>query len=337
MTSIDPHIAAALLDSGIPTTRIASIVAVSSDHRNDVHLVSLRNPAVRVIVKLQTQQSGFQPVAHEADVLTLMRSHSGLPRLIAAGRTGRRSRPFLITEMLHGIALDSWLSRDEQGTEGQLGSYAAWLHAFSRSTAPLAALRLKATGFIGPWSISYHPDGIPLVDVGGGPDAGAAPYEVTNLHRVAVVHGSFDPKNILVANDATAHLSGVVDFEATRLGSPLIDIAGLALHFLLWRRVDLARAWTNAAATTWNWPLMARDTMPYLVAQHQRRLAAADADPAVRVASRRLTEDFVAWALSCADDTRQHPSGFDERSHYGAAAPLKRADTASGGLSRKPV
>ncbi|UXA17459.1 phosphotransferase family protein [Mycobacterium sp. SMC-4] len=284
----------ALAKAGISSTRIASIRAVPGRHRNDVWRIRLRAPTSHVVLKLQSPLTGFQSVAHEAKILDLLGRHTGVPALVAAGTVGLSGPPFLITEALGGTPLARWLSRNQHAAEGQLRSYAVWLHEFSRRTEPRRMLQKMAAEFTGPWAISYSPGAAPPVELDDGgvrPDASCA--TPSNVHRATLVHGSFDPNNILVADDGSASLDGVVDYEATRLGSPLIDIAGLALHLLMWGRSDLAHTWLNVTAVTWNWRSLAHDAIPYLCAQHERRRNAARGDSDVAVATQSLIDDFV--------------------------------------------
>lgn len=268
-----------------------SIQPVAGIHRNQVWRVRTADGATALMLKLQTTREGFPTVEHEADVLRHLRWLAGVPRLVAAGTVGRPKRPFLLTQAISGVPLAHWLRLDRPAAASQLANYAHWLRSFSLVDAPRAILREKACRFEGPWAMNYSPDVAPPVIIN---DASAGDRLAANHNHVAVVHGSFDPRNVLVADDATAQLTGVVDFEATRLGSPLIDIAGLALHFLMWRRADLASAWLTAASEAWQWPSLAIDAMPYLVAQHERRRAAAMVNTDVPIAPRRLISNLLA-------------------------------------------
>ena len=274
----------ALAAAGIST--VSLITRIPGAHRNRVWEVRAAGHPTALILKIQAHATGEQTVAHEADVLRRLQPLRGLPVFHFAGTAGVSDTPFLITRMVPGAPLASWLASSPASGAELFTELARWLQVFSQLTGATELLRSRAARYVGPWSPCYSPGAAPaVVDTEQATDAGR--------NRLALVHGSFDPRNILISDRIDV---AAVDLEATRLGSAFIDIASLALHLVMWQRVDLAVQWLTAASLAWSLPSLARDVLPYLLAQDERRNAARHLQPGISVADSHLLDELSDWA-----------------------------------------
>jgi len=194
--------------------------------------------------------------------------------LCGHGVVGAQARPFIATELIPGRRRQQALPSTKPHVERCLAELSAWLHRFARVQLARPNVHFLGERFSGPWSPWYAPGSAPpVVEQASSVTAGH------NKNRLGLVHGSFDPGNILLDWSNPRLLTGVIDFEASRLGSPLIDIAGLALHFLLGDRPDLATSWLATAAAEWGWPDLTAAVLPYLESHNERRKDAASTGP----------------------------------------------------------
>lgn len=240
------------------------------DSRNDVWIIELEGDQAPLALKVQAEDASVPTVVFEGRTLRQLQGHPGVPTLCNVGVVGAQARPFILTELLPGRRLQQALPVSKPEVEQCLVELSAWLHRFSRIQLARPTLHFLGEQFSGPWSPWYAPGSAPpVVEQASSVNAGH------DKNRLGLVHGSFDPGNILLDQAHQRLVFGVIDFEATRLGSPLIDIAGLALHFLLADRPDLATSWLATAATEWGWPGLTEAVIPYLEDHNERRKDAA--------------------------------------------------------------
>lgn len=158
-------------------------------------------------------------VQREAEVLQANRHVDGLPQVLTAGTTSS-GRAFYLAAEVPGTPLS-----DRVDLVDHLPSVARWLVGFA-STAIV---------------VSYPPEAVATWDLfGPRPDlhrlaVGAVAWAESRIARpvrlcagpdlsTAVLHGSFDPTNVLVDDDGRV---GVLDLEAARPGPTVIDMAGM--------------------------------------------------------------------------------------------------------------
>ena len=77
--------------------------------------------------------------------------------------------------------------------------------------------------------------------------------EQSRRRRVAMVHGDWSPKNLLVGEDELL----CIDFECAHFGDPSYDAAFVLNHLILkaFNRPELARAYLQLARTAFGWTL----------------------------------------------------------------------------------
>jgi hypothetical protein len=261
---VDVSASAILRASGLDAGTSAPSV-LPGDHRNLVWTAREVATGKTLIIKASGDARTTAMITREADALRGLAGWPHVPVLRAAGALCG-DRPFLVTDALDGMSLTSALGR--RGTHafgGVLRSLASWLQDFSRRDIP-SALCDGTEQWSGSWATDYRPVGASRV--------------VTGL-----VHGSFDPGNVLVRwRGPDLALAGILDFEATRPGSVLADIASMAVRLLIPGRADLCRAWLEVAAEVWMSPKLPAEVLPYSLAQNERRQQAARKDRRVAVA-----------------------------------------------------
>jgi Ser/Thr protein kinase RdoA (MazF antagonist) len=158
-------------------------------------------------------------VQREAEVLQSNGHVAGLPRVLAAGTTAS-GRPFLLATEVPGTPLSQ-----RADLVDHLPAIARWLIGFSST----AAVMPYPLGAVATWDLyGPRPDLHRLAFEAAAWAEGriARPVQLGSDADLptAVVHGSFDPANVLVDDDGRV---GVLDLEATRLGPTVIDVAGM--------------------------------------------------------------------------------------------------------------
>jgi aminoglycoside phosphotransferase (APT) family kinase protein len=252
------------LDAGVSAPEL-----LMGDHRNLVWTAREIATGKVLVIKTSRDLRTKGMIAREAIALRAMEGWPHVPTLRAAGALPG-DRPFLVTDALDGAPFAAALHRATGGPPGELmRRLADWLCDFSRRDVP-PALACEAGASSGSWAADYRPRGAPPVVVG-------------------LVHGSFDPGNVLVkGHGPDLRLAGILDFEASRPGSALIDIASMAVRLVIGGRADLCQLWLAAAAEAWRSTSLPSEVLPYSLAQNERRRQAARADPRVAVATPTL-------------------------------------------------
>lgn len=200
----------------------------------------------RCWVKLGRHETAVAGVRREAAVLHQLDERWFAPRLMAYDRR----RPVIATQHLDGRML---AEHEDDEVYDLLRPLASWLQSF-RTCGALAA---HPPSVVASWDLfGTDPDVNRLLDDGAafwtraahrrGIRASAVRQRRLRPAAGGVVHGSFDEDNLLI-DDARA-VSGVLDFEATRVGPSAIDVAGMAVDLLLHRGASLARAWLDTCS-----------------------------------------------------------------------------------------
>lgn len=198
-------------------------------------------------LKLQVSDT-LAGVDREARVLRALRGDVLVPEILASGEASD-GRPFIVTSALRGMAFQNLLSgrSDNPALHAVLDDCARWLNHFSRGTAGRLPMNVAATDIAG-----SEPDLdallAPAVAWWGSVDSeialliGLADFTSHVRPAERTVHGSFDPRNLLVE---AGRLSGVLDFEATRPGDVAFDIAGMAAEIVLSDSPSVADLWCS--------------------------------------------------------------------------------------------
>ena len=260
-----------------------------------------------LFVKVEPEGDSSSDLQREIDLLGRLRGFPSLPELVASGHLSD-DRVFLITHPLQGEPLADLIGRRPALPRSLLVDLATWLWTLASHDGARRYLEHEGVSYVGTWAPDYFPQAsIPEEShqAGqslGGFDAWPIPNSLTPLLRSAVIHGSFEPRNLLVLESERLQLSGVLDLEAARIGSPLLDIANLALHLLIAGARETARDWLLAAGQTWKLEAeMPQLAFPFVVSQNLLRVAAAKTDPEVEVASAEDLRNLAPGTLGRGD------------------------------------
>jgi aminoglycoside phosphotransferase (APT) family kinase protein len=182
--------------------------------------------------------------AVDAALLTLVRGLLPVPRVLERRLRGTTEAPaFLLLERLSGVRLDRWLAEADADLRQRAGEHVG------RILAQLAGIPfLRAGEFVGAGlEIEARPGPASVVERvearrGRGALAALSEEDFAGLvevahsaeeilergggRRVCLVHGGFDPTNLLV-DPTTGEVTGVLDWERAHAGSPHTDLGAL--------------------------------------------------------------------------------------------------------------
>ncbi|MCA1693464.1 MAG: aminoglycoside phosphotransferase family protein [Actinobacteria bacterium] len=230
----------------------ATVCEVGGGHRHRCFEIRARDR--RWFLKLDEDREGA--------TLACLSGEAMVPQIVATGLDDR-GRTWLLTEALPGATA--------RPATLDLRGVAWWLSTFGRHPSPRLGrlLTRRAEQFAGVWAANYDPR----------PHAYAASVDVRTPFTAAwcrgwkgrseVVHGSLAVHNLLIG--VGGELTGVVDFEATRIGDGRWDIATLTLDLAL-ADIDTALRWLSAADSGGSGDLPGVGL--FVLAQHHLRVLA---------------------------------------------------------------
>ncbi|REF34724.1 phosphotransferase family protein [Thermasporomyces composti] len=182
--------------------------------------------------------------AVDAALLALVRGLLPVPRVLEQRVRGTPEAPaFLLLERLPGVRLDQWLPEADADLRARAGG------SVGRVLAQLAGIPfLRAGEFVGAeLRIEARARSASLVDLvedrrTRGALAALSEEDLTGLvevarsaedildrggePRICLVHGDFDPSNLLV-DPTTGEVTGVLDWELAHAGTPHTDLGAL--------------------------------------------------------------------------------------------------------------
>ena len=241
-----------------PSARVESIEGPLPNHRHVVYRLQVRKDGHSPIAWwLKSGQASrcASGVAHEARFLDLVRGRlAAVPTIVARSDTieGKPiDHAWFISSSLPGRPFAAHQSPFDTSTLHWMKN---WLDHLSmcRPEAEHCAGSCVREGVF-----SEHPDLLSLLEPADA-TLGRNPIGARLLHRAraaaqtptgsGVVHGSFDSRNVLV--DANGNPTGVLDFEAVRPGSPMLDIASMACSLAMDISPELAKRWLHANSSS---------------------------------------------------------------------------------------
>ncbi|MDX3000442.1 phosphotransferase [Kribbella solani] len=187
------------------------------------------------VIKLYVKDP--ERAAVDAALLQLVRGLLPVPRVLDLKRDGSfDDPPYLLTERLPGVNLQEFL---ESATDDQRRTVGAQL---GELLACLSGMPFLRTGMFRDSDLVIEPFdlgdlseysagqvlGFDARQQDGFADVVAAAEDVLagGVDRVCLVHGDFNPKNLLV-DPATARITGLIDWEFAHAGSPYTDLGNL--------------------------------------------------------------------------------------------------------------
>lgn len=236
-----------------------------------------RNPVWRTpghfYLKLQGGPFPSETVREEAEVLALLAGRLPyVPTVLATGTCPETGLPYLLTQALPGHPVTA---RPDVACEPLFDELVGWLDSLQR----VAGLRELLSHRLPRLVDRYRPDFDPLTSalersaqLAGNPGQEAAREYHSLLAELVqrrparptpeVVHGSLAPANILRDGH---HLTGVLDFEGTRLGSAMYDVASLAADLLETHGLTVVRAWLRRCGEHYGPERIQFEARPFLL------------------------------------------------------------------------
>ena len=248
-----------LLSNALNTdlNNIQAIQFVMPPSRNPVWYCRVAGYPAPIYFKLQSRELLSFSVTEEAEVLTLLKDiRIMVPRIITSGVMGKDS--YLITSELPG--------RPNTCPSGGarrvfFKEVISWLSLFQAQIQILPLLEKRLRRYVG-W---YAPNFDPILFATGevkrlsaylGRQAAReieCQLGILSLHSRGapareVIHGSIAQHNLLTDGD---RLSGVIDFEGTRIGDLMFDVAGYGINLFDTQGPVAARLWFKVCKDTY--------------------------------------------------------------------------------------
>jgi len=226
-------------------------------NRNKTWRCELENREQAVYLKVQGGERHSRSVGDEANVLAVLSAASFpyVPKLLARGCDDTNG-PYFVCEERPGCPLHTYLEEgDISEFEPFFGDVIDWLQHLQ--TLDCLRCVLEERSHVGVYRKDFNPTTKArdlCTDLSATLDHGSlrrirdwieACPEVRTSAPFSIIHGSLSTHNLLVATTSRPTLTGVLDFEAMRLGDLAFDVATLALYFLMCRCPSAARKWLS--------------------------------------------------------------------------------------------
>lgn len=274
------------------------------DNRNETWYCVLKSRSRPVYLKLQGGKRYSISIRNESKVLEALNEAEILtPRLLAHGHDKESGRFYVVVEEIPGITLHKVISKVESSTIRQIfNQIASWLQTFQEKNELL--LSLNQQNYVGLYRKDFNPveESLKLLSK-------TSKCLSTRLYArlrsvldnnvkenwssvpTEVVHGSLTTFNLLVST-GNCSLAGVLDFEATRQGNLMLDVATLALYLLMSSRPLTAQFWTSVCSEKFNLARIQTEAIPFLIFIYLMRLRAKQANQAVVLPEEELFDSF---------------------------------------------
>lgn len=233
----------------------SSLVPLEGGHSGQTFLAEAAGE--RTVVRIYARPSPRGSSAHEVDaaLLSLVRGLVPVPEVLEVRHAAGDGMPaLLVTSFVPGRRADLLLADLDGSRRAELGTR---LGALLARLAAMPMLRpgmfvdgdLRIDPFVGAdLDLTTYIGGLGL-DLDPGEQAGldkvaeAAQADLDTVHRVSLVHGDLDPKNLLV-DPETVEVTGLVDWEFAHAGNPYADLGNLL-------RFDRDPAFADAVLSTY--------------------------------------------------------------------------------------
>lgn len=245
----------------VPLSAILTLSRMPLEGLNETWRCVLHGWPSAVFLKIQGERYPSDSVAEEGEALAFMAGRCRLvPALISRGVDAESGRAFIVVRGLPGHSLGTVLERSRNLQYHQtFTSLVNWLCDLRECTELRALLDRRAVTATGLWHPDFSPEeGIAqLLDSTCDQEFAWLREHSTRIRNATstksekardVIHGSLSTNNILVELPVNSPgvLSGVLDYEAVRIGDVMFDVATLALHLLMVRSEDAALTWFSA-------------------------------------------------------------------------------------------
>jgi hypothetical protein len=300
---------------GVPPEDILSLNRMPLDGLNETWRCVLRGWRSDTFLKIQGARVPSNTVAEEGEVLVVLSGQSRLvPELIARGSDAETGRPYILVRELSGRSLQSAIEHNPRlECRGIFDDLLDWFGELQGYGGLRSLLHRRTVTAIGLWHPDFSTDdGIAeLCHYGLDERFSWLLEHATRIQKLLsirsarandVIQGSLSTSNILVDSTRDEHsfVSGVLDYEATRIGNLMFDVATLALHLLIESGRDAAISWFSACAGSFGEDRTLNEGVKFLYYLCLLRAGAARGDDGIRMPSREHLRSFLrecrAWA-----------------------------------------
>lgn len=270
---------------------IISMEPVLPASRNHVWRLRIGGRKADLFLKIQRDASTSASVLDEAEsLLTLQRQLPHVPTLITFGRGDSSGLPFLLTEELPGLPLSRTLGDEAPNLPRLFKQVGGWLQELQNQDGLRKLLEKRVPRSFGRFVPTFDPVGSAR-DLcrkfrGITPTPTLCEYE-DFLSEIAhtplaipgteIVQGSLSTENIL----NSGWLTGILDYEGTRLGSLMFDVANLTVNLIDDNQMEAAHIWIKVCAELFGEKRIRFEAKPFLIdLLLMRRCSSIDHDPA---------------------------------------------------------
>jgi aminoglycoside phosphotransferase (APT) family kinase protein len=265
---------------GIRHNEIVDIKTNTPPSLNSVWRFKLIGMDYGLFLKLQGENEFSTSVLDESETLrTLQGRLPHIPRLLSYGVHKGSGRAFIVTEEIAGINLYESINQGlkESDLRAILDDVVSWSSQLQRVPELRSILQRRSKKYISVYSPNFNPIeySVSLLGTMEKNHSTLFPLFSQCLSIVSsdqpatepeVIHGAPTVYNLMVS---TTHLHnslvGVLDFEATRLGDPMFDIALMLLYLLMSPRPDFAYVCFERCSEAYTRGRMLSKTIPFFI------------------------------------------------------------------------
>lgn len=228
---------------------IESVDFIRPPSRNPVWKCKVRGYSSSMYLKLQSRKPQSSTLSEEVEVLKILTDHQLMtPQVITSGTLG--SETYLITAGLPG---KTEKLQNVSSVCPFFEDIVKWMSLLQSQTNLLPLLKKRAKRFIGRYALDFDPVHSARLEL---PNASKRLDRLTVLEiehllgdvsqynmrgpAYEIIHGSIAPQNLLTVK---GRLTGVVDFEATRIGDLMFDVAHYGLDLFESHGISTVRRW----------------------------------------------------------------------------------------------
>jgi hypothetical protein len=300
--------------TGVPQEDILSLNRMPLDGLNETWRCVLRGWRSEAFLKLQGVSVPSNTVAEEGEVLAVLSGqHRLVPELVARGSDVETGRAYILVRGLRGSSLHGAIEHNPRlDCRGIFNDLLDWLCELQEHAGLRSLLCRRAVTATGLWRPDFSPDeGIAELHHYGLDQRfswlQAHATKIQNLSSIRrppacdVLHGSLSASNILVCSsrEGRGFVTGVLDYEAARIGNLMFDVATLALHLLMEAGEDAAISWFSVCASRFGEDRTVAEGVKFFYFLCLLRASATRGADGVQMPSREKVRLFLRQFRAC--------------------------------------